>query len=190
MPPAFKQPGVVLFKSSGVVAYGTLCCCYLAPALPCPFCNANQTPNGIELTVEAADLEDWTCGGICTSLAGTYILTKVEDADCYYSYCEDDPCNDASPFGEPYFLKILVFINDFETAEVNFIFASTATTPACNSVVNGLRLAIWRYDSGLPGTTWNCLNDLDDDAAAVTDDPSIDIGFCHAGGAVHVRALN
>jgi hypothetical protein len=189
--PYFKRPGVPVFKSTGIPGHNNLCCCYEDPAIPCGNCNASQTPNGIEIIIEAADVSDHTCGGICSSLAGTYILTKVEDADCYYSYCEDDPCNTVNPYtGGSCKLKLLFLISDTQIAQLFMQFCSPGDVP-CNSLGDGVRIASWTHPSAGPDFVWDCLDDLDWDMGPDANDGNIDIGFCHAGiGSVHARALN
>lgn len=188
--PSFKRPGVPIFKVSGTPGHGALCCCHEEPAIPCTLCNASQTPNGMEVTITAAALEDWTCGGICTSLAGTYILDKVEDADCYYTYCEDDPCNGVSDLGDTYYLKIMAQIFAQDAVIVYMMFGTTLTSPVCSSVFNQIRMSSWTVGLGNPLTPFDCLDTIDYDLTADADDGSVDIGFCHAQGTVHARALN
>ena len=186
----FKRPGVPVHKTPGVPAHNNLCCCHEDPASPCGYCNFDQTPNGIEVTIPASALEDYTCGGLCESLADAYILEKVDAVDCYYTHCEDDPCNGLSPFGEQYFLKIMALITGFNTIQVLLMFGTTETSPACNSDFNQIRFCSWTWTGGGIGTTWDCLDDLDDDATADLDVIDPTANFCHAANTVHVRALN
>lgn len=190
MAPTFKQSGVVLFKSSGIVAYGTGCCCHTEPAVPCTNCNASQTPNSLELTITSGDLTDWTCVDCNSFYVGTYILDKVDDADCYYTFCEDDPCNGVDSLtGFAYKTKILAIVSVSGTAQVYIMFQSPGDV-ACNSLFDGLRNATWTY-TGADTFNWDCLSNLDNDLSPGPNDPNVDIPFCYAGpGSVHLRALN
>jgi hypothetical protein len=145
----------------------------------------------MEVTISVDDVTDWTCVDCASKIGGTFILEKVTDADCYYTFCENDPCNGVSDLGETYLLKLLVFLTDTAgslTVEVYAFFGVTNTS--CNSSFDGLRQCHWSSDLGTPVTA-NCLDFIDHDLSPVANDTNVDLGFCHAGvGSVHVRALN
>lgn len=148
----------------------------------------------MEVTFTADDLTDHTCVD-CSGKLRTgepYILEKVEDADCYYTYCEDDPCNDISPTsGDPCFIKIMVFLSG---SFVQVIVFFCVTNTDCGSLFDGLRNCSWVVDTG-ETAPYDCLDVIDHDLAPEANNPDNTPGdgyrFCHAGaGSVHVRALN